>query len=192
MQWILKSEHSHHFQASCPGVVAPGRNDLTGVIPDVPRPRLADQQGPVLLYRNPGAAGWIYHSAVLLPQVPEYYSVSVIDYSQEEQNRFILILLEGISSCHHVLKMTDPCSYSQEQCLLQISVLDQVIKMKNVIASEILCVLQGKDEVLLNVQVLQFIPTSRALTLQLMVGVGPALPRLEHWTAQIRNLLKVC
>lgn len=73
--------------------------------------------------------------------------------------------------------MTGPCSYFQEQCLLQIQVLDQVIRMKNVIPSEILWILQGKDEVLINVQVLKFTPT-RMLTLQLMVGVGPALPRL--------------
>lgn len=73
--------------------------------------------------------------------------------------------------------MTGPCSYFQKQCLLQIQVLDQVIRMKNVIPSEILWILQGKDEVLINVQVLKFTPT-RMLTLQLMVGVGPALPRL--------------
>lgn len=49
--------------------------------------------------------------------------------------------------------------------------------MKNVIPSKIWCILQGKDGVLINVQVLKLTPT-RTLTLQLMVGGGPALPRL--------------
>lgn len=72
--------HSHHFQPSRSGVVSSRRNDLTGVIPDVTRPRLADEEGPILLYRDPGTAGWIYYNTVLLPKVPEYYNVSVIDY----------------------------------------------------------------------------------------------------------------
>lgn len=43
--------------------------------------------------------------------------------------------------------------------------------MKNVIPSEILCILHGKDGVLIHIQVLKFTPT-RTLTLQLMVGAG--------------------
>lgn len=63
------SVDSHHFQAGRPGVAAPFRDDGAGVVSDVTRPGLADEEGPILLHHYSGAAGRADDHVVLLPDV---------------------------------------------------------------------------------------------------------------------------
>lgn len=63
------TRHSHHLQPGRPGVAAALRDDLAGVVSDVARPRLADEQGPVRLHHDPGAAGRGEDHVVLPPHV---------------------------------------------------------------------------------------------------------------------------
>lgn len=64
-----RRQHSHHLQPGRPGVIPPFREDFTGVVSDVTRPRLANDKGPVLLHHDPGTARWGDDCIVLLPHV---------------------------------------------------------------------------------------------------------------------------
>lgn len=64
-----RARYSHHLQTGRPGVVAALGDDVAGVVPDVARPRLADEEGPVLLHHDPGAARRGDDRVVLLPDV---------------------------------------------------------------------------------------------------------------------------
>lgn len=62
-------QHSHHLQTGRSGVIPSFRDNFTGVVSDVTRPRLANEEGPVLLYHDPGTAGWGDDCVVLLPDI---------------------------------------------------------------------------------------------------------------------------
>lgn len=69
-------EHSHHFHPRHPGVVSPEGRDFAGVVSNVAGPRLADDEGAVLLNGDSGAARWIYDNVVLLPNIPDCHSIA--------------------------------------------------------------------------------------------------------------------
>ena len=62
-------QHSHHLQPGGSGVIPSLRDDFTGVVSDVTRPRLTNEEGAVLLHHNPGTARWGDDCVVLLPDI---------------------------------------------------------------------------------------------------------------------------
>lgn len=65
----LTPHYSHHFQPGHSGVIPSFRNNFAGVVSNVAWPRLANEEGPVLLHHNSGTAGGGDDHVVLLPDV---------------------------------------------------------------------------------------------------------------------------